>query len=416
MDQFISRQPAKTKAKAYDLIERGAVRLATPSGSLIQQGRVGLSRPANTAITISEDRARLTKVVCSCRKGSLKKLCPHMLALLMQAIMDFERGPAGYRIEDVTQEIQHTSGDPTGEQIDDARRDQEKLSRFLAAQNFESEDDIRAFLDGLIGKTADEFIATKGGMPVDPPKKGKKRSVLPRERALELVEEARLATTEAEFKKLIEKALQEDPLCIDAHALRAEIEPTPAKRIRALERTVELATKQLGLEAFDEMKGHFWGFIETRPYMRARFELVRQLAEARRRSDAIEQSYELLALNPMDNQGIRYFLAVLLVNDNRFTEMKELYRQYPDDIYAAWLYTRAIAAYRQLGNTSTSRKYRRTAWEANVFIPRLLSGEDSVPPFGGSYSLGSIEEAAYALQEMMPLFALEDGLVDWLLD
>ena len=59
----------------------------------------------------------------------------------------------------------------------------------------------------------------------------------------------------------------------------------------------------LGAEGFEEYAGHFWGFLETRPYMRARAGLAIALIKLGDESAAIEHFRAMLKLNPNDNQG-----------------------------------------------------------------------------------------------------------------
>lgn len=58
--------------------------------------------------------------------------------------------------------------------------------------------------------------------------------------------------------------------------------------------------------------GHFWGLLETRPYLRTRLGLAHALWTAGRRAEAVQHLQDMLRLNPNDNQGVRYTLARLL--------------------------------------------------------------------------------------------------------
>ncbi|SDF03274.1 hypothetical protein [Rhodospira trueperi] len=79
---------------------------------------------------------------------------------------------------------------------------------------------------------------------------------------------------------LAKRALGISELCADAWLLLAEEEAKGVIEKRAvLEKAVaagEQAVRHvLGEEAFEEEEGHFWGILETRPYMRARAALGR---------------------------------------------------------------------------------------------------------------------------------------------
>ena len=57
------------------------------------------------------------------------------------------------------------------------------------------------------------------------------------------------------------------------------------------------------------MKGDFWSFIETRPYMRAKAQLTDELWAAGFAEESIKHYKDMIELNPNNNQGVRYILA-----------------------------------------------------------------------------------------------------------
>jgi tetratricopeptide (TPR) repeat protein len=87
-----------------------------------------------------------------------------------------------------------------------------------------------------------------------------------------------------------------------AHSLRA--------------RTRRWGELALGPEGFKEYDGHFWGFLETRPYMRARHGLALALLKLGEEEEAMKHFRAMLKLNPGDNQGIRYLLLGCLLKRN----------------------------------------------------------------------------------------------------
>ena len=105
---------------------------------------------------------------------------------------------------------------------------------------------------------------------------------------------------------LARHALKISPLCADAYVILAERPSISLKERRDLfERGVKAGEMTLGPEGFEEFAGHFWGFLETRPYMRARAGLAQTLWAEGRHDEAIAHCREMLDLNPGDNQGIR---------------------------------------------------------------------------------------------------------------
>jgi tetratricopeptide (TPR) repeat protein len=135
----------------------------------------------------------------------------------------------------------------------------------------------------------------------------------------------------------------------------------------------------LGEETFEEETGHFWGILETRPYMRAREGLAACLWELGEREEAIEHYREMLDLNPGDNQGIRYELAGWLLDEEMDEELGELLQRYEEDASAFWVYTRALWMFRKEGATKEATAALKEAIETNPYVPLYLLGHKSLP-------------------------------------
>src|ERR1700724_1166525 len=69
---------------------------------------------------------------------------------------------------------------------------------------------------------------------------------------------------------LARKALGISPLCADAYVLLAEEARSIEEARDYYAKGVEAGELVLGPRGFKQYAGHFWGFLETRPYMRAR--------------------------------------------------------------------------------------------------------------------------------------------------
>lgn len=105
--------------------------------------------------------------------------------------------------------------------------------------------------------------------------------------------------------------------------------------------------RALGPDPFRAYAGHFWGAVETRPYMRARLGLARALTDAGDLEAAAEHYAELLRLNPGDNQGVRYLLLYLLLRLGRDGEADRLLRRHRDEPSAHWAWGRVLLAWRR---------------------------------------------------------------------
>ena len=212
------------------------------------------------------------------------------------------------------------------------------LTRLLSTREFESIDDMNAFLQQ----------AMASGAPLGAPPS------TPLEQAQDRMYEAWNATGRRRVQ-LAREALALSPDCADAYVLLAEEKAkTPAEARDLLQQGVAAGERALGPETFEEGAGHFWGIVETRPYMRAREGLARVLWLLGEQQAALDHFKALLQLNPGDNQGIRYVLARRLLETCADEELGQLLDQYPDDAAATWAYSRALWLFRQRGVTQTA--------------------------------------------------------------
>ncbi|WP_292648173.1 tetratricopeptide repeat protein [Mesorhizobium sp.] len=236
----------------------------------------------------------------------------------------------------------------------------------------------------------------------------------PTHAAQEIMYEAWEATSRSKRIALARKALKISPLCTDAYVLLAEEEARSAEEVLdCYQRGVAAGEEALGPEGFQEYAGHFWGFLETRPYMRARAGIAAVLWRLGRHQEAIDHYLEMLELNPNDNQGIRYVLAGHLLARNDIKGLKKLIKQYEDDIAAAWLYTQALLAFRE--NDPDADKLAEQAWRANSHVPGVLSGKQPlVASMDGYITMGGEDEAADYVEENGEAWQATLGAVEWL--
>jgi len=110
----------------------------------------------------------------------------------------------------------------------------------------------------------------------------------PKYKSDELLEQALDATSKSKALKYAKQALEVYPDNIDAEALIAEFEDNPIKRLKKFDSIVEKATKLLEEQnMFDkENIGEFWLILDTRPYMRARYNKMILLKELGRYTEA----------------------------------------------------------------------------------------------------------------------------------
>lgn len=218
----------------------------------------------------------------------------------------------------------------------------------------------------------------------------------PKWRAQELAYEAMEADDPFDALRLVDEAQKLDPDCTDAQRLMVSLLPMELdNRIQLMREVVAKAEQSLGEKFIEENKGHFWGVLSTRPYMRARQELGELLTAADKLEEAIAVYERMLELNPNDNQGVRYSLVGLYLAIKRGQAASDLLSRYPgEEDYTAvfawgrviehWLASRAVDAQSALLKART----------VNPFVERYLAGTRKPPGrLPSSYRPGDDSEA-----------------------
>lgn len=212
---------------------------------------------------------------------------------------------------------------------------------------------------------------------------------------------------------LARKALKLSLFCADAWLTLAEWPSlSSSERREMIERAVAAGELALGEGGLKENEGHFWGVLETRPYMRARGELGNVLWDAGEKEDALQNFREMLILNPDDNQGIRYILAAKLLEMGRMDELKSLMEQYADEYSPEIQYTRALIAYFEEANDA--KEIAEHAFETNRHVPGMLSGRVPTVRVGDYVSLGGEDQATNYVEFNGAVWKQIPGAIEWL--
>ncbi|HTX49067.1 MAG TPA: hypothetical protein VME40_06720 [Caulobacteraceae bacterium] len=214
----------------------------------------------------------------------------------------------------------------------------------------------------------------------------------------------------------VHKALRTSPLCSDAIVfLASSLAASPEDEVELYERAFAAAGLALNPKDFEEMQGHFWGFVETRPYMRARHLLALAQIKAGRHSEAVEHCGEMLRLNPNDNQGIRYIMLDELLRLGCVDEAAALIKRYRGDEAAHWLYGAALLAFRTKGDTVVTRRTLAKALVQNAHAPAYLLGRKRLPKNPPAFvGWGDHSEAVAYAQDSGVLWRDCPGALDWL--
>lgn len=276
------------------------------------------------------------------------------------------------------------------------------LQRMLNERQFGSAEEANQFMQDLLQST--------GGMIPDMPP----TSSL--EQAQEVIYRAWSASSRAQRIKLARQALTLSPDCADAYVLLAEENTeTPAEARALYEAGMKAGERTLGKETFRELKGQFWGFHETRPYMRARYGLAQVLWHLGETQEAVTHLKDMLRLNPNDNQGVRYFLANLLLETGDDVGLGKLLVQYKDDWSANWKYTQALLAFRTEGSSERAATLLKEAIQFNPHVPAYLLGHKKLPKQMPPYiSPGQESEAMDYVVDATLIWMKTEGALLWL--
>lgn len=235
--------------------------------------------------------------------------------------------------------------------------------------------------------------------------------------AQQLVYDAWDATTDKRETELMLQALELNPLNVDAllHILRhSGVEGQ--EEIACLRHIVAAGARALGPRAFKDFAGGFWGFIQTRPYMRARHELAEALRAEGHYEEAIAEYEAMLELNPGDNQGVRYSLLCCYLVMDRLDGVQRLARKYKENKFSvvfAWghVLERFLA-----GELSVASRALKAARLQNPHMEPFLNGARKLPrKVPEAYSPGSKDEAVTFAGGMMAAWGKHPEALRWLI-
>ncbi|MGL4766633.1 MAG: hypothetical protein ACRCV6_00890 [Formosimonas sp.] len=212
-----------------------------------------------------------------------------------------------------------------------------------------------------------------------------------------------------ESKALARKALLIDPWCTDAYVVLADCVSQLTLQIKYLEKGIALFEERYGAAYFEANAGHFWGLLETRPYMRALHSLSVRYGMKLRYDDEIKLQARMLELCPNDNLGVRYDLVPNYMIQGQFDEVTKLFNAYPDD-NAFMAFHQLLAEIMQSFPLNKIKATYKIAVKRNPHLAPYLAG---IEPYKwvevAHYSLGSIEEAHIYVQEYMSFWRKTEG-------
>lgn len=273
-----------------------------------------------------------------------------------------------------------------------------EFDKFIEGKNINSDDDF----DNVF----DEFMKQQKIIPYEA------LSEDDAEDSYDYLELAESALTKKQALKYAKKAVQLDPDNIDAQITVARLTAnTNEALLKKLRELIDAANIKMEADGWfsDEYIGEFWGFHETRPYMRLRTEYLDVLIDCSMLGLAVKECKDLLRLCENDNLGIRYRLMHLFVYFEDEKSALELLSKY-DEKSTMFLLPLSILYYK-LGDLNKSTKYLKELKSVNKDTVKFFDTvskecfDDSLDEMGEyGYRPFTIEEFAVELDENAFLF------------
>lgn len=218
----------------------------------------------------------------------------------------------------------------------------------------------------------------------------------------DIINDAWDAETATKRVKLARKALAVDLNVIDAYNILGIHAETHAERI-ALFREATLIGQRLFEPVLNDKEMAWWGFMGTRPWMRAQHNLGLALMEAGDREEASAVFKYLLALNPNDNQGIRMLLLKLMAEAEDYGGCKILFAEYADESSIEFAVTRLLIDIATKRKIDFAKEFSAIEESNKYVLPMIMSaataGKWPKPPKIDMVAWGSKQEAALYLNE-----------------
>lgn len=255
----------------------------------------------------------------------------------------------------------------------------------------------------MMERTMSKLAAAAGGPP--------RNAAI--EQAEELIFQA-MESTQTKAKKLARQALELWPDCAEAYVILAQYASSVSEALPLYEQGVAAGRRALADE-WDDIQDHFWGYLPTRPFMRALAGFAETLWSIGRRDESVERSLELLKLNPNDNQGIRMGAIPRLLELGRNDDCRRLLNQYKDGGGCFTAYNLALLEFRLQGDKTKARRLLTKAFEANEHVPQFLVNNRQIPNrTPGSYSWQSPEEAQIYVELSQRAWKTTPGAIGWM--
>ena len=179
--------------------------------------------------------------------------------------------------------------------------------------------------------------------------------------------------------KLAREALEIDPLCVQALTIAAnDPRHSEQRKVTDLRHAIEVGEAELGPDFREKYKDQFWKDHETRPYMRALFDLAMALQGSGKRAEAVAELEGILALDPDDALGVRDILmgTYMLTSDRE--GQRRLLDIFGDGFWGMFSWGRVFYEWNG-GDRERAREALARARAQNPYVEPYLTGAKPLP-------------------------------------
>jgi len=271
------------------------------------------------------------------------------------------------------------------------------FQRLLKTQNFQSKEEVEAFMKNMMGQQVPEF--DKGALSFE-------------EQAEDLVMEAQRLNPEESMLPILE-ALDLDPECIMAYEYLGNIQPVPQLGISYFAYGVQLGREKFKEEII-ESKGELWYHHHLRPFMRCLSNYANCLYALGSHEKSLAIYKEVLELSKNDNMGVRYIYGAYLLEQNKLDEFEKLDKDFDYEESTMCCFNRVLYSFLKTGESPETLKLLVQAKAQNKFIITLLTAKEPKDTNAPSYSMGSKDEAQYYTSFAFYVWQELKGAIDFL--
>lgn len=218
-------------------------------------------------------------------------------------------------------------------------------------------------------------------------------------------------------ERAVSKALDLDEGCIDAYVAEwLTLEPDGDDAVDTAQVAESLATDEMERRWSEGPDEDLWEDFLNRPIVRGIAVASLSLWAIGEAGDAIMHAERILVLNPGDNLGMRWHLALWHTIVGDVDLARKLLKRYPRDDVAPATYARALTEFAAKGPSRRARQYLAEAQESNPMLFQILQSPAESVVFTADwdcYAHGSWEEALQWHASVRAAWEAVPGALDW---